>query len=192
MTGRGRDGHLRRLAARGGSTFIVPAGVARRLRAEGIRPVNELGWEESISLAGFRIHAVPALHFSGRGFFDRNRTLWCGYVIESQGGVVYFAADTAFGSHFAAIRQKFGPPRLALLPIGAYEPRWFMSPVHMAPEQALRAHQVLGARSSLAIHHGTFQLGDDAVDTPARLFRAATRRPASFHVLRNGEFLDVP
>jgi L-ascorbate metabolism protein UlaG (beta-lactamase superfamily) len=183
---------LRRLAARGDSTFIVPAGVAQLLRAKGIRPVHELRWGESMPLAGFTVHAVPALHFSGRGFFDRNRTLWCGYVIESQGGVVYFAADTAFGSHFAAIRQKFGPPRLALLPIGAYEPRWFMSPVHMAPEQALRAHQVLGARASLAIHHGTFQLGDDAVDTPARLLRAATRRPRSFHVLRNGQFLDVP
>jgi L-ascorbate metabolism protein UlaG (beta-lactamase superfamily) len=182
---------LRRLAARGGAAFIVPLGVQRRLCAKGIRPVRELGWWESISLAGFTVHAVPALHFSGRGFFDRNRTLWCGYVIERQGAAVYFAGDTGFGSHFAAIRERFGPPRLALLPIGAYEPRWFMSPVHMAPEQAIRAHQVLGARTSLAIHHGTFQLGDDGVDTPARLLRTA-RRPASFHVLSNGEFLNVP
>ena len=183
---------LRRLAARGVARWIVPSGVARLLRAERIGPVHELGWEESISLAGCAVHAVPALHFSGRGLFDRNRTLWCGYVIERQDTVIYFAGDTAFGSHFAAVRKRFGPPRLSLLPIGAYEPRWFMSAVHMAPEQAPRAHQVLGARTSLAIHHGTFQLGDEAVDTPARLFRAATRRPASFHILRNGEFLDVP
>ena len=106
------------------------------------------------------------MHFSARGLFDRNRTLWCGYVIESADRIVYFAGDTAFGDHFAQIRERFGAPRLALLPIGAYEPRWFMSPVHMAPEEAVRAHQILGAQTSIAIHHGTFQLADDGIDTP--------------------------
>ncbi len=77
------------------------------------------------------IHCVPAIHFSGRGLFDRNRTVWCGYVIESREGLIYFAGDTAIGNHFGMIHKKFGPPRLALLPIGAYEPRWMMAPVHM-------------------------------------------------------------
>jgi L-ascorbate metabolism protein UlaG (beta-lactamase superfamily) len=87
---------------------------------------------------------------------DRNRTLWCGYLIEAVGRKVYFAGDTAFGDHFALIRERFGAPRVALLPIGAYEPRWFMSPVHMAPDDAARAHHILGAQTSIAIHHGTF------------------------------------
>ena len=86
-------------------------------------------------------------------------------------GIVYFAGDTAFGDHFAQIRERFGSPRLALLPIGAYEPRWFMSPVHMAPEEAVQAHQILAAETSIAIHHGTFQLADEGIDTPRQRLR---------------------
>ena len=125
------------LAHRGQSQFVVPAGVARLLRSQNIGPVHELDWGESLPLAEATIHCVPALHFSARGIFDRNRTLWCGYVIEAAKRIVYFAGDTAFGDHFAQIRERFGAPRLALLPIGAYEPRWFMSPVHMGPDEAV-------------------------------------------------------
>ena len=126
---------LRLLAARGRSTFIVAARGARLLRSEKIEPVHELDWGESVTTSGINIHCVPARHFSARGIFDRNKTLWCGYAIEFPERVVYFAGDTGFGNHFAQIREKFGSPQLALLPIGAYEPRWFMSPVHMAPEE---------------------------------------------------------
>jgi L-ascorbate metabolism protein UlaG (beta-lactamase superfamily) len=185
---------LRRLAARGDSTFIVPAGVARLLRSEKIGPVHELDWGESRSLNGSlsdcTVHAVPALHFSSRGFFDRNATLWCGYVIESQGRPVYFAGDTAFGNHFAQIREKFGSPRLALLPIGAYEPRWFMSPVHMDPDEAVQAHEILAAGTSIAIHHGTFQLADESLDTPEKRLRESFPG-GSFAVLKNGHFADI-
>jgi L-ascorbate metabolism protein UlaG (beta-lactamase superfamily) len=177
---------LRRLAARGDSIFIVPARAARLLRSEHIVPAHELDWGESLSLPGFTIHCVPALHFSSRGIYDRNTTLWCGYVIEHRERVIYFAGDTAFGRHFAQIREKFGSPRLALLPIGAYEPRWFMSPVHMAPYEAARAHEILGARTSIAIHHGTFQLSDDGIDTPKK--RLSECAPGdSFLVLENGQ-----
>ena len=118
-------------------------------------------------------------------------TLWCGYVIECQGGRVYFAGDTGFGPHFARIREKFGSPRLALLPIGAYEPRWFMSPIHMAPDEAVKAHAILGAKTSIATHHGTFQLADDGIDTPAKqLIRCAPLD--SFLVLNNGQFAELP
>lgn len=182
---------LRRLAARGGSTFIVPVGVARLLRAENIAPAHAMDWGESLALPGFTIHSVPALHFSMRGLFDGNRTLWCGYVIESQDRRVYFAGDTAFGSHFAQIREKFESPHLALLPIGAYEPRWFMSPVHMAPDEAVRAHEILAARTSIAIHHGTFQLADEGIDTPRKQLMACAQRE-SFLVLNNGQFADIP
>jgi L-ascorbate metabolism protein UlaG (beta-lactamase superfamily) len=182
---------LRRLAARGDSTFIVPARGAGLLGSENIGPAHELDWGESFSLSGFTIHCVPALHFSSRGILDRNKTLWCGYMIECQEQFVYFAGDTAFGPHFAQIRDKFGSPRLALLPIGAYEPRWFMSRVHMGPEDALRAHAILGAETSIAIHHGTFQLADEGLDTPKKQIIAGAR-PESFLVLNNGQFANIP
>jgi L-ascorbate metabolism protein UlaG (beta-lactamase superfamily) len=187
---------LRRLADRGESTFIVPAGGARLLRSENIGPAHEVDWGESLSLPGFTIHCVPALHFSRRGIYDRNTTLWCGYVIACGDRLVYFAGDTAFGPHFAQIRERFGSPHLALLPIGAYEPRWFMSPVHMTPEEAVRAHEILAARTSIAIHHGTFQLGDESIDAPKRQLIACTQHEPflvpSFLVLNNGQFADIP
>jgi L-ascorbate metabolism protein UlaG (beta-lactamase superfamily) len=181
---------LRRLAARGDSSFVVPARVARLLRSENIGPVHELDWGESLSLSGCTIHCVPALHFSSRGIHDRNRTLWCGYVIECQERFVYFAGDTAFGPHFAQIRERFGSPHLALLPIGAYLPRWFMAPVHMAPEEAVRAHEILAARTSIAIHHGTFRLADEALDTPEK--QLAALAPQAFLVLKNGQYAEIP
>jgi L-ascorbate metabolism protein UlaG (beta-lactamase superfamily) len=182
---------LHQLRHRGGSTFIVPARVARLLRAQGIAPVHELDWGESLSLPHLTIHCVPALHFSGRGIYDRNLTLWCGYIIEFRERRVYFAGDTAFGPHFAQIREKFGKIDLALLPIGAYEPRWFMAAVHMNPEEACRAHEILAARTSIAIHHGTFQLADDGIETPKRQL-VAYRPDDSFLVLNNGQFANIP
>ncbi len=182
---------LRRLAARGDSTYIAPAGVGRLLRSQKLGLVHELDWGESFSLADFTIHSVPAMHFSGRGILDRNMTLWCGYVIECQERFVYFAGDTAFGAHFAEIREKFGSPHLALLPIGAYEPRWFMSPIHMAPDEAVRAHEILAAKTSIAIHQGTFQLSDEGIDTPKKQLIACAQHE-SFLVLNNGQFVDIP
>ena len=181
---------LRQLAARGISTFVVAARGARLLRFQRIESVHELDWGESLTIPGCTIHCVPALHFSARGILDRNKTLWCGYVIESPESLVYFAGDTGFGSHFAQIREKFGSPRLALLPIGAYEPRWFMSPVHMAPEEAVRAHEILDAKTSIAIHHGTFQLADEGIDTPQRQLMAC-RRDDLFLILRNGQSAEI-
>jgi L-ascorbate metabolism protein UlaG (beta-lactamase superfamily) len=182
---------LHRLAARGDSTFVVPVGVGHLLRSENIGPVHELDWGESLPIAGSTIHCVPAQHFSSRGIFDRNKALWCGYMIESPERLVYFAGDTGFGAHFAQIREMFGSPHLALLPIGAYEPRWFMSAVHMAPDEAVKAHGILGAKTSIAIHHGTFQLTDEGIDTPAKQLLACAADD-SFLVLKNGQFADIP
>lgn len=182
---------LRRLADRGGSQFVVPAGVGRLLRSENVGAVHELDWGETVSLAGVQFHAVPALHFSARGPFDRNRTLWCGYMIEGRSCLIYFAGDTAFGEHFAGIRERFGRPDAALLPIGAYDPRWFMSPIHMSPDEAVKAHNILGAGVSVAIHHGTFQLTDESLDTPAQELRSCLHGE-KFLVLQNGEAARVP
>jgi len=182
---------LRQLATCGNSTFIVPAGVERLFHSEKLGPVHELDWGESLSLPEITVHCVPALHFSARGIFDRNKSLWCGYVLETVERGVYFAGDTAFGPHFAQIRERFGSPRLALLPIGAYQPRWFMSPVHMGPDEAARAHEILGAETSVAIHHGTFQLADDGLDTPRKQLAACTVED-SFLILNNGQFAELP
>jgi L-ascorbate metabolism protein UlaG (beta-lactamase superfamily) len=173
---------LRQLAAHHSPAIIVPLGLGALVRKLGFRRVEELDWwAEALS-----IRSVPALHFSARGLFDRNRTLWCGYTFETPAGMVYFGADTAFGSHFEQIRERLGSPRIALLPIGAFEPRWFMQTVHMSPAEALEAYRVLGARESIAIHHGTFQLADENIDRP-RLDLTRCRSGEAFRVLSNGE-----
>ena len=182
---------LRWLAARDHSQFIVPLGVSPVLRQAGISATTELDWGQVGEIGELLIHSVPAVHFSGRGLFDRNQTLWCGYVIQSPHALIYFAGDTAFGEHFASIRAEFGAPDLALLPIGAYEPRWFMKQVHMSPQEAIEAHRVLEARQSVAIHHGTFPMADDGIDT-ARAELMRCNPPDSFLVLRNGESIDLP
>jgi L-ascorbate metabolism protein UlaG (beta-lactamase superfamily) len=182
---------LRWLIAQRRPTFVVPIGVGRLVRLLGAGVVHELDWGEACTAGHMKISSVRAVHFSARGLTDRNMTLWCGYVIDSRDGAIYFAGDTAFGPHFEQIREQFGAPRLSLLPIGAYEPRWFMSAVHMGPEEALAAHTVLGSRTTIAIHHGTFQLADDAIDKPRQLL-VAQGIPPSFLLLRNGESTSCP
>jgi L-ascorbate metabolism protein UlaG (beta-lactamase superfamily) len=187
---------LRQLKQNHKSEYVVPLGLAKLFSEHKLPAAHELDWGDSVTLRGTAIHAVPALHFSARGLGDRNRTLWCGYLLETPKGPIYFAGDTAHGEHFAAIREQFGPPCLAFLPIGAYEPRWFMSAVHMNPEDAVAAHQILGAQTSIAIHHGTFQLADESLDAPKNElenFRTqAGIDPRSFQILRNGQFVEFP
>jgi len=182
---------LREIQRRWQPALVVPLGDEHFLRAQGFQNMHGLDWDQQATVDGTAVHSVPALHFSARGLFDRNKTLWCGYMIDNE---IYFAADTGFGGHFQAIRDHFGPPRLALLPIGAYLPRWFMSPVHMGPDDAVRAHQILQARTSIAIHHGTFQLADDGIDTPkrelARHLEEAGIDASIFRTLANGEYAE--
>jgi L-ascorbate metabolism protein UlaG (beta-lactamase superfamily) len=131
--------------------------------------VRELDWWQAHELAPrVRASYVRMEHFSGRGPFDRDATLWGGFVLETPAGTVFFAGDTGAGSHFAAIRARFGPMTLSLLPIGAYAPRWFMAPVHVNPAEALEASITLESQVSLAIHYGTFRLSDEAIDAPVR------------------------
>ena len=138
------------------------------LLAEQELPVGiELDWWQELDLGpAVRVTAVPAQHFSGRGTDDRNQTLWLGFVVQAPGGPIYFAGDTGWGIHLAQIRKRFGPPRLALLPIAPFRPCWFMSPVHLSPKGAVQAHELLGAAHSMAIHFGTFPLGDDGQEEP--------------------------
>jgi L-ascorbate metabolism protein UlaG (beta-lactamase superfamily) len=163
----------------------------------GVR-VHEMDWWQSHDLAaGVRASYVRAEHFSGRGAFDRNATLWGGFVLETPAGRVFFAGDTGAGSHFAAIRARFGAMTLSLLPIGAYAPRWFMQPVHVDPAEALAASMTLESEISLAIHHATFRLSDEAIDAPVHdLARALAAAPpgrpgTDFRVTAPGEPLVV-
>ena len=153
--------------------------------------VVELDWWQAHDLGhGMRTTCVPSEHFSGRGPFDRGKSLWGGFVLEVPSGTIYFAGDTAAGSHFAAIRQRFGPMTLSLIPIGAYAPRWFMAPMHVDPVEALHASLMLESQTSIAIHHATFNLADDAYEAPAlalaRARRALEGKPAG------GDFRVVP
>lgn len=181
---------LRWLAARGGCEFVAPLRVGDLLRVQKIGPVHELDWGDSAQVAGCTVHCVPAVHFAARGIFDRNKRLWCSYGIESRERLTYFAGDTAFGGHFAEVRKRFGAPQLALLPIGAYAPRWFMSAVHMDPEQAVEARRILGAKMSVGIHYGTFQLADESIDAPVAELRACAGEE-NFVALKNGEFVEM-
>lgn len=186
---------LKRIAATHRPVVFCPLGLARPLRRLGFTDVHEMDWWQSQRWRGIGLHCVPAQHFSARTPWDRNRTLWCGWVIESRHGNLYFAGDTGFGEVFAVVRSRFASIRLALLPIGAYEPEWFMGPVHMTPEQAVEARAILGAATAMAIHFGTFALADDGETAPVeRLHRAlAGREEASrFWVLSEGEGLLVP
>jgi L-ascorbate metabolism protein UlaG (beta-lactamase superfamily) len=166
---------LRRICADSSPTAVTGLGNGRHLAKAGL-PARELDWWESVAVGGVRITYVPAQHFSARTPFDRNRVLWGGFVIEANGLTAYFAGDTGYGPHFGAIRVACAPIDLALLPIGAYEPRWFMAFHHMNPEEAVRAHLDLGARASVGMHYGTFQLTDEAIDAPVAALAAARER----------------
>jgi L-ascorbate metabolism protein UlaG (beta-lactamase superfamily) len=170
---------VRRLHRRDRPRFVVPLGLQALLRANGIEAF-EMDWWQKTEAAGVPLQSLPAQHFSARAANDRNRTLWCGYGLETSVGPVYFAGDTGMGGHFAEIRCRFGTPRLALLPIGAYLPGWFMKPIHISPTEAIAVHRLLGASVSVAIHHGTFPLADDGPDDPANELRALAPRTFGF------------
>jgi L-ascorbate metabolism protein UlaG (beta-lactamase superfamily) len=157
----------------------------------------ELDWWQSMRHAGAEIVYTPAQHWSGRGIRGRNRTLWGGFVVTSDERSVYFAGDTGYAQrHFTAIRERCGPPHVALLPIGAYEPRWFMREQHMDPDDAVRAHRDLDARLSIATHFGCFQLTDEGIEDPVLELGDALRAHGvdaqRFRVLETGETLRVP
>lgn len=162
------------LGARG-VPFVVPTGMGALVRGFGAE-ARELGWWESVEVAGMRVHCVPAQHFSGRGLTDRNRRLWAGWVVEGPARRFYHAGDTGYFGGFAEIHERFGPMDLAAMPIGAYLPREMMRIVHVNPEEAVRAAVDLGTRRVLAMHFGTFDLADEPLDEPPRRFRAEASR----------------
>ena len=149
--------------------FFVPLGNKNFLESQGISDVVELDWWSTFEMTSdLKINLAPSDHFSGRSPFDKNKTLWGSYFISFGGHSVYFGGDTAYSPHFKAIHDHFGSPDIAFLPIGAYDPRWFMKVVHMNPDEAVRAHLDLNAFQSVGIHFGTFRLTGEKFDQPVK------------------------
>lgn len=169
--------------------FIAGLGNRALLQNHGITEAIELDWWDKTHLSDrVTVNCVPAQHFSGRSLSDLDCTLWCGFVIQAAAGNIYFAGDTARGEHFKQIKEQFGEFRLALLPIGAYLPGWFMHPVHLSPAEAVNTHYLLQPDVSVAIHFGTFALGDDGEVEPVRELRGALDNQISnFWILEHGE-----
>ncbi len=157
--------------------YVVPLGNAKTLERAGLRRVVELDWWQSHREGDLEITLVPARHWSMRAPWDRNDGLWGGFVIRGPEGAAYHAGDTAFFEDFREIGARCGPIDWAMLPVGAYEPRWFMQPQHMNPEDALDAFELLGARTLVAMHWGTFILTDEpSQEPPARTREGFVKR----------------
>jgi L-ascorbate metabolism protein UlaG (beta-lactamase superfamily) len=157
--------------------FVAPLGVAAYLRQNGVVNVQELDWWQTTSLHAVEIIAVPAQHFSGRGTFDRDATLWCGYVVKSESTSLCFVGDTGYNEKtFKDIPRRTGNIDIAIIPIGAYKPSWFMSPIHCSPEEAVKIHLDLVAPQSIASHFGTFPLADDAQLDPIHDLQIARKK----------------
>ena len=174
--------------------LAMPLGVAEMFNGIGENVIEECDWWDCTDWPNrrWKLTCTPARHFSGRGLFDRNQSLWCSWHLASEelGFTLYFGGDSGYSSHYQAIRKHLSPPDMAMLPIGAYEPRWFMKPVHMNPEEAIQAHKDLDAQKSYGMHWGTFVLTDEPVmEPPKRIKELQSGLPVNtaFEVLRHGE-----
>jgi N-acyl-phosphatidylethanolamine-hydrolysing phospholipase D len=183
--------------AQGQTLFLVPLGNKPWMADLGIHNVVELDWWDSHTVRGVEFHLTPVQHWSARGLGDRNKTLWGGWAVFAPELHWYFSGDAGYSRDFADTRARFAQRHegrgfdLALLAVGAYEPRWFMQAQHVNPAEAVQAHTDLGARQSLGVHWGTFSLTDEPLDQPPRDLAAARRAQGvaddDFFVLKIGE-----
>jgi L-ascorbate metabolism protein UlaG (beta-lactamase superfamily) len=191
---------LRRLWSAHRPRFIAPLGNDALIdTAIGAGLTETADWGGVIEVGGdVRLTIVPAYHWSARGFGDRRMALWCGFVIQSPAGIVYNSGDTALGDGriFADIATRFGAPDAAILPIGAYEPRWFMKNQHVNPDEAVRIMMACGAAQALGVHWGTFQLTNEPRLAPKEALVAALERhgiaPARFLAFEPGDVWSKP
>ncbi len=152
---------------------IVPLGMGTFFTKRGYTLVTELDWYSFTEVDGVIVSAVPAIHNSGRGLFDRNAVLWAGYVFKNSAKQIYFAGDTGYGPVFSEISRKIGPVDYALVPIGVYEPRKRMRSNHVNPSEALRIGKDINAKTIVAMHWGTIRLSEEAFEEPPHRFRNA-------------------
>jgi N-acyl-phosphatidylethanolamine-hydrolysing phospholipase D len=190
--------HLDRWTARrlpGGTTWFVPLGLAGWLRRRGVARVVELDWWQSARHGDWTLTCLPAQHWSNRLSQGRDSTLWCSWLLDSGSRRTWFAGDTGWFGGFAEIGRRFPGIDVALLPIGAYEPRWFMAYQHLDPGEAYRAFRAVGARHMVGMHWGCFDLTDEPVDLAPRVLRglvAAEGGDPRVRVLAVGERWEVP
>jgi L-ascorbate metabolism protein UlaG (beta-lactamase superfamily) len=184
---------LGRLAGRFDPIVVTPLGNGPLVRSSGVRRVEEIDWWQNAKISTLPVSLTPAQHFSARSPLDRNRALWGGFLAVAGGARIFFAGDTGYAPFFRDVRKRLGPIDLALLPIGAYEPRWFMQAVHMNPAEAVQAHLDLESSQSVGMHFGTFQLTTEGIDEPLRALEDARRArsipPSQFRRLGFGESL---
>lgn len=188
---------LQRLAEEHRPTIYAGLKNRRILARHGINNVVELDWwQEAAARSDMWVTAVPAQHFSGRSLFDRDKRLWCGFVLQTDDEALYFAGDTGAGPHIDQIAQHFPDLDLSILPIGAFRPEWFMGEVHMSPQDALDAHFALKTRVSVASHFGTFPLADDgddeAVEDLKNILQQTQMGGTEFWTLGFGEGREIP
>ncbi|WP_297492080.1 MBL fold metallo-hydrolase [Acidocella sp.] len=158
-----------------GARIVTMLGNAAYLAKKRIPGAIDLDWWQETTVHGAHITGTPARHFSARTLWDRNETLWGGLYLNYKGHRIFFAGDTGYTKYFAEIRRRLGAPTLAMLPIGAYEPRWMMGPVHLNPADAVQAMLDLHAVRAVGMHFGTFQLTAEPIDAPLHDLRAAMR-----------------
>lgn len=181
---------LRDIAQTDQPMVVTPLGNGPILKRQGLTRVTECDWWDQVEIGdGAKIIATPAQHWSVRALPDRNRALWSGFIVETGRHKIFFAGDTGYTGHFKEIRARRGVMDVALLPIGAYEPRWFMKEQHMNPDDAVLAHLDLQAKQSIGMHFGTFRLTDEAFDAPVKELEAALKKhdASKFDVLEVGE-----
>lgn len=178
-----------------GPTWFVPLGNAAWFAQRKVDNVVEMDWWHETEIGPLSVVAVPAQHFSSRTPFDHNLTLWCGFVLRTPLGQIYFAGDSGYAPFFVDIGNHLGPMRLSMIPIGAYEPRWFMAPIHMNAEEAVKVHLDVKSEFSVGMHWGTFQLTDEPLSEPPVALRQSLARrhvPATeFVTLRIGQTILV-
>jgi len=190
---------LRHLHRKDAPLIITPLGNDRIIhRSIPDARIVALDWGESTPVApGVEAHVVPALHWSSRGMRDRRMALWGGFMLKSADRLIYFAGDTGYGTGdiFRRLREAYGPVDVALLPIGAYDPRWFMAAQHTNPAEAIAIMQHLDARLALGIHWGTFQLTDEPREDPLHQLAQGLARhsihPERFPALHPGQVIEV-
>lgn len=157
---------LKKLNDRDHPQFLVALGDRKLLEGHGIQNVQEMDWAGSYFTQDLKVTFLPTQHWSGRGFLDRYESLWGAYLIEHKNKKIYFGGDSGYASHYKKLKEEKGSVELAFLPIGAYEPRWFMKDMHLNPAEAVQAHEDLGAKTSIGIHFGTWQMSDEGIDQP--------------------------
>lgn len=183
---------LRRLYKRDKPRIFAPLGNSHYLAIKGIPGAVDMDWWDKNNISPeIKLVSVPAQHFSSRAITDRNKSLWCGYVLETSRGPIYFAGDTAYGQFKEKIKEKYSKFILGFVPVAAYKPEWIMGPVHISPYDAFHLRKELNIETTIGIHFGTFKLTDDGQDEGPNIIKDLVKKSipekADFRILENGQ-----